>query len=125
MEKSFLKINSINAYNISSSLSDDMWAIVAKWDAFSKNTLGSQIVRAIDSIAANIAEGFGRYHKKDKQKFFYNARGSLYEAIHWTEKAQKRKLLTNDEYSNINEKLINLPKEINWLIKITEEKLTI
>lgn len=125
MEKSFLKINNINAYNISSSLSDDVWDIVDKWDTFSKNTLGSQIVRAIDSIAANIAEGFGRYHKKDKQKFFYNARGSLYEALHWTEKAQKRKLLTNSKYSNINEKLINLPKEINWLIKITEEKLTI
>ncbi|MCK4639103.1 MAG: four helix bundle protein, partial [Bacteroidales bacterium] len=25
---------------------------------------------AADSISANIAEGFGRYHKKDKIKFY-------------------------------------------------------
>ena len=125
MGKTYLSVDSINAYNISSRLSDETWDIVTRWDPFSKNTLGSQLVRSIDSIPANIAEGFGRYHKKDKQKFFYNARGSLYETLHWIEKAQRRKLLSLNEYSTIKESLETLPKEINWLIKITEEKLTI
>jgi len=125
MEKTFLKVENIRAYSVASELGALIWEIVAKWSFFEKKTIGSQYVNCIDSIAANIAEGFGRFHKKDKEKFYYNARGSLYEAIHWTEKAFERKLLTNAEYSDIKEKLTNLPKEINWLIKITEEKLTI
>ncbi len=125
MGKTYRSIESINSYNISSALADEIWEIVSKWNYFSKNSMGLQFVRSIDSIAANIAEGFGRFHKKDKQKFFYNARGSLYEAIHWSEKAKKRNLLTLQEYEKISQQLDILPKEINWLVKITEEKLTI
>lgn len=82
-----------------------------------------QYVRSVDSIAGNLAEGFGRYHKKDKEKFYYNSRGSAYESIHWTERAWARKLISKKAYDLIIEQLTNLPKEINWLIKITEEKL--
>jgi len=39
----------------------------------------SQMKRAVLSIPANIAEGFGRYHYLDKAKFYLNARGSLFE----------------------------------------------
>ncbi|MFW6118264.1 MAG: four helix bundle protein [Chloroflexota bacterium] len=41
--------------------------------------LTAQIKRAVLSVPANIAEGFGRYHYMDKAKFCLNARGSLYE----------------------------------------------
>ena len=44
-----------------------------------------QIRRAAASIGANIAEGFGRFHFKDKLVFFYNSRGSLYETRHFIE----------------------------------------
>lgn len=125
MIKSFLKPDSINAYRIADSLSDIVWDLVSKWDWFNKSTLGTQYVRAVDSIGGNTAEGFGRFHKKDKEKFFYNARGSVYEALYWTEKALKRKLMKEQEYAHILSELEKLPKEINWLIRITEEKLKI
>ena len=46
-----------------------------------KETYGliSQIKNAIISVAANIAEGFGRFYFKDRVKFYYNSRGSLAE----------------------------------------------
>lgn len=39
----------------------------------------SQIRRASFSVTANIAEGFARYHFKDKIRFYHNARGSIAE----------------------------------------------
>lgn len=39
----------------------------------------SQLRRAACSIAANIAEGFERYHFNDKIRFYYQARGSVAE----------------------------------------------
>ena len=125
MEKKFLKLGDINAYKIADGLSDFIWDLVSKWDWFNKRTLGIQYVTAVDSIGGNTAEGFGRFHKKDKQKFFYNARGSLYESIYWTQKAKIRKLIDSQQFEYISSQLNMLPKELNWLIRITEEKLKI
>lgn len=125
MNTSYLSFTDSNAYKISTSLSDYIWDIVAKWEWFSKSTTGMQYVKSVDSISGNVAEGFGRFHKKDKEKFYYNARGSVYESIHWTEKAKKRKLITEEEYMHIINELARLPREINWLIKVTEEKLSV
>ena len=123
MGKSFLRLENINAYTIADKISDYAWDLVSKWDWLNKRTLGVQFVSAIDSVGGNIAEGFGRYHKKDKQKFYYNARGSTYESAHWTKKAYERELINKKENDYILEELRKLPREINFLIKITEEKL--
>ncbi len=124
IDKNFLNLESINAYVIADKLSDFVWENISGWDWFNKRTLGVQYVNATDSIGGNVAEGFGRYHKKDKQKFYYNARGSVYESIYWTKKAQARKLLIAKDFDYVISELNKLPREINWLIKITGEKLT-
>lgn len=121
--KKYLKLDDISAYKIATELSDLVYEIVSKWPWFDKRTLGVQYVKATDSIAGNIAEGFGRFHKKDKIKFFYNSRGSVFEAIHWTKKADKRKLITKEKLDKILSLLSQLPKEINNLIRLTNENL--
>lgn len=125
MEKNFLSLNGVNAYKIAFHLSNEVWGIVIAWDYFAKDTVGKQFVRAADSISANIAEGFGRYHKKDKIHFYRFSFGSVKECLDWNEKAKKRKLLTADQYKHIFMTLQRLPKEINALIKFTSLKLTI
>ena len=124
-DKSYLKLNDISSYKISFHLSNYVWDIVVKWDYFAKDTVGKQFIRSIDSISANIAEGFGRYNKKDKIKFYRYSFGSLKESLDWNEKAKIRKLLTEEQYKYILEELNKLPKELNYLIKFTNEKLTI
>lgn len=79
----------------------------------------------MDSVAANIAEGFGRYHKKDKIKFFYNARASAFESAHWVKAAFERKLLSNKDYEEVMLNFQQLPKQINYLIKMTQTNLSI
>ena len=124
-EKNYLKISQIEAYNISKDLSNFTWDIVIKWDYFTRDTVGKQFVRAVDSISANIAEGFGRFHKKDKIKFFQYSKGSVLESYDWTEKSKHRILITEDEYNELLQTLQKLPKSINSLIKYTNDNLTI
>lgn len=125
MEKRYLTLNDISAYKISFQLSNYVWDVIEKWDFFKKKTVGDQFVRAVDSISANIAEGFGRYHKKDKIHFYKISYGSLTESLDWNEKAKTRNLLSDEEYNYILSGLKNLPKEINHLIHFTNEKLSI
>ncbi|MBD1397484.1 four helix bundle protein [Pontibacter sp. JH31] len=80
---------------------------------------------AVDSISANLAEGFGRYGKKDKIKFYRYAQGSMYETFDWTEKAKVRKLISEDQYQYVLGELKKLPKAINSLVKYTNNHLTI
>ena len=119
----YLKLNDISAYKIAFNLSNYVWNIVIKWDYFAKDTVGKQFVRAVDSISANIAEGFGRYNKKDKIRFYRYSSGSLKECFDWNEKSKIRKLLTESEYNYIFQELNKLPLELNNLIKYTNEKL--
>lgn len=124
-EKNYLGLKNINAYIISFHLSNYICGLVMKWDDFAKETIGKQYVRAIDSVSANIAEGFGRYGKKDKIKFYRYSFGSIKESQDWTQKALIRKLITKEQYVYIMGKVNELPREINHLIKYTNEKLAI
>lgn len=121
----YLKLNDITCYKSSFLLSNYVWDIIITWEWFAKKTIGIQFANAIDSISANIAEGFGRYGKKDKVKFYYYSFGSVKECLDWTEKAKIRKLLTPEQYNHIFTTLQELPKEIHHLIKFTNDKLTI
>ena len=119
----YLRLNDIDSYKRALSLSNYVWNIISFWEWFSKQTVGNQFVRAIDSISANIAEGFGRYNKKDKIKFYHYSFGSLKESFDWNEKSKTRKLLTIDQYDYILNELQALPKEINQLIQFTNQRL--
>lgn len=125
MEKKFLQLNDIEAYRIAFGLSNYIWGIVIKWDYFAKDTVGKQFARAVDSISANIAEGFGRYGKKDKINFYRYSYGSIKECFDWNEKAKIRKLLTPQQHDYIFQELQKLPLMINQLIKFTNLKLKI
>ena len=122
--KKYLEFKDLSAYRIAFDLSNYIWAIVMKWNYFATDTVGKQLVRAVDSISANIAEGFGRYFKKDKVNFYRYSYGSIEESIDWIEKAYKRGLLNEREYRYISSELNKLPKEINSLIKFTNSRLT-
>ena len=125
IDKKYLTLNDIECYKIAFHLSNYVWDIVIGWEYFSKRTVGSQFVEAVDSISANIAEGFGRHYKKDKIRFYSFSKGSLKESFDWNEKSKVRQLMTLEQYDHIFSELQKLPKSINSLIKYTNEKLDV
>jgi len=65
------------------------------------------LVRAIDSVAANLSEGFGRYHYKENKNFCYYSRGSLYESKTWLTKVRNRNLISEKKFDSL---LISIDK---------------
>ena len=110
-----LKVEDLEIYQMAEDLSDRIWNICIKWDYFTKDTIGKQLVRAADSISANLAEGHGRYHFKDRLNFCYYARGSLEETKSWLSKAIRRNLITGQK-TEINKIVEILPKKLNAYI---------
>ena len=85
-----MKLEELKVYNLAMEIGEEVWSIVSGWKWFERDTIGKQLVRAADSIAANISEGYGRYHFKDSKNFYYYSRGSLFETKTWLQKALER-----------------------------------
>jgi len=89
---------SLVAYRAARSLARNAHASVRRWGKFDQWTVGIQLVRAADSIGANIAEAMGRFHLADQRRLLLFARGSLYETEHWIQCAAERGLLDAGEF---------------------------
>lgn len=75
MEKT--NFENLQIYQLSERLADQVWKIVICWENISRDTLGKQLVRAVDSVGANIAEGSGRGTEAELRRFLRIPRGSL------------------------------------------------
>lgn len=112
-----MKLDDLKIYQLAMEIGNKVWNLVNTWDNFKKDTIGKQLVRSADSVAANISEGYGRYHYKDSKNFYYYSRGSLYETKTWLTKAFNRGLIQNDEYNYLSQSINTLGKMLNSYIK--------
>jgi four helix bundle protein len=104
-------------YQLAETLSDEIWKIVTCWSIFAKDTMGKQLVRAADSVGANIAEGCGRFSFPEKRRFAHIARGSLQETQHWLRRAFQRKILTPDQVALLKPIMDRLAPLLNGFIR--------
>lgn len=98
-------------------ISERIWDIVIKWDYFTKDVLGKQLIRAADSISSNLSEGFGRYFYKENKQFCYYSRGSLFETKTWIRKSFNRKLIDEKIYLELIYDLDIIGIKLNNYIK--------
>ena len=82
----------LDVYRLACVFADSVHAAVAHWPPLDRRTTGPQVIRAADSVPANIAEGYGRWSKKDLRHCLIVARGSSFELEHWVETATRRGL---------------------------------
>lgn len=116
-------IEKLEVYFESETFSDEIWDIVIPWDSFRKETIGKQLVRAADSISANIAEGYGRYYYKESKQFYYYARGSIQETKSWLSKCLRRNLIEKDAASRLIERAGVILFKLNAYIKFIRNSL--
>ncbi len=116
-----MKLGEFEIYKLSRETSKYVWEIYDQFDWKVRKTIGDQWLTSTDSISANIAEGFGRFHFLDKNKFYYNARGSLFEALDWTDKLTERKIISEKQSKYIISKLIYLRIKLNTHIRSNKE----
>lgn len=109
-------LEEIEVYRLAEEIADKWWEIVSRWSLFAKDTVGKQLIRAVDSIGANIAESYGRYHFGEKINFLYYARGSLYEAKFFAQRARQRNLVIEEEFKEMINDLQNLAPKLNAYI---------
>ena len=112
-----MRLEDLEIYRIALDIGNAIWDITLKWEYYTKDTIGKQIVRSADSIAANIAESYGRYHYKDIKNFCYYARGSLYETRAWLTIANNRNLFDQKSFENLTSVLNSLAIKLNNYIR--------
>lgn len=109
----------LDVYRLAEELSDLIWFHFDTWPEKAQRTIGYQIIRATDSIAANLAEGYGRYSPADRKKFYLYARGSFEESKAWLRKCHRRSLIGNDLTGKIKLIVDELGPKLNGFIRAT------
>src|SRR5215218_8394556 len=110
-------LETLEVYQMAEEFSDPIWNKVNEWDYFVKDTIGKQLVRAADSISANITEGYGRYYYKESKQFYFYARGSIQETKAWLSKCKRRKIIGAIEADALLQKADALLIKLNAFIK--------
>ena len=117
MSDNYVKLGQLLPYKLAVNLSRKSWTIYSEMDWNVRKIIGNQFISAMDSIGANIAEGYGRFHYRDRIKFYYNARGSYMETKHWLLMMRDRKIISTELFDEMLELSDNLGKQINIFIK--------
>ena len=107
----------LQVYKLSENLADQLWKLINRWDLFARDTVGKQLVRAADSIGANIAEGSGRGTDPEMRRYVRIARGSLYETRHWLRRAYTRKLLSPKQVEQLHPLVDELTLKLNAYLR--------
>ena len=108
-----LKFEELRVLKAAEAVADGIWRQVVRWDPFARDVIGGQLASAADSIGANIAEAYGRFHFGEKLQFLYYARGSLFETKYWLNRARKRSLMPSAQVEDYASQLTDLARQLN------------
>jgi len=121
--KPYIQLKDLKVYQLARKLSVISWNIYSKMSFEDKKHIGDQFIRSTDSIGANIAEGYSRFHYLDKVRFYYNARASQSEATdHWLELLLERNKISQDIFDDYKTVSKDLQIRLNNFIKHTKDE---
>lgn len=119
-ERKYITLKDLEVYQLSRRLSSMAWNIYSKMSYEEKKIIGDQFIRSVDSVGANIAEGYARFHYLEKVRFYHISRASLSEGMeHWAELMLERNIISPQEYQNLLEIHKPLQVKLNNFIAST------
>ena len=104
----------LEVYQRSSKLFPKIYRMVRSWNQVDQRELGSQIIRAANSIHANIAEGYGKSPNEFK-RYLTTAIGSCDELVSHITDASNVKLVADADKKNLISEYIIVGKQLTRL----------
>lgn len=121
MEKKIQNFYDLDAWRKAHLLVLNIYQVSENFPNRERFGITDQLRRAVSSITANIAEGFERYHFKDKIRFYHQSRGSVAEVQNFLILAKDLKMIDSKCCGELGEKLNQIRQLINGLIRSIEK----
>lgn len=106
-------VENLEVYQLAAGIADSVWELVSTWRQFDKDSLGAELVRASDSIAASIAEGHGRESYLHNIRCVHKAIGFFNKTEHWIKIGHQRQLINDDVVKQLEPLLNELRKRLD------------
>lgn len=101
----------------------EIYRITATFPAYERYRLTDQLFRSAASVPANIAEGYGRYHRREIIRFLYIARGSAEETRYHLLLAKDLGYIDGDTCQRLRNRYTDVSKMLSRLIAYHKQKL--
>jgi four helix bundle protein len=115
-------LEGLRIFQLAGKLADETWEEVIAWKGLVRATVGEELVRAADSVGANIAERHGRFHYRDEITFDDYSRGSLKETRFWLRRAFSRRIIPEAKFHRCIGMVDELEPQLNASINSLEAK---
>jgi four helix bundle protein len=119
----FVTFEDLDVYKAAREFGKSMYAVNRRLPDLEKYDLGRQIRRAAVSLTNNIAEGHGRFHYRDRIRFFLHSRGSLEELVDDLNICLDEKYVPADHIANLKEQSLAVLTLINGYLRYYEAVL--
>jgi four helix bundle protein len=118
--KKFIPLQELEVYRMTRRLSSMAWVIYQRLAFQQRKVWGDQMLESVDSVGANVAEGYARFHFSEKARFYYISRASLSEGVdHWIDLGLERGVVFDQEFEQINKIKFDIQVRLNNMIKST------
>jgi four helix bundle protein len=118
--KKFIPLQELEVYRMTRRLSSMAWVIYQRLAFQQWKVWGDQMLESVDSVGANVAEGYARFHFSEKARFYYISRASLSEGVdHWIDLGFERGVVFDQEFEQINKIKSDIQVRLNNMIKST------
>lgn len=119
-KKKFIPLRDLEVYRLARKLSSMAWNIYENLTFQQRKVWGDQMLESLDSVGANIAEGYARFHYLEKIRFYYISRASLSEGVdHWIDLGFERGMVSDQEFELFNRLKTDIQVKLNNMIKAT------
>ncbi len=119
-KKKFIPLQDLDVYRLARRLSSMAWEIYQQLTFQQRKVWGDQMLSAVDSVGANIAEGYARFHFLEKSRFYFISRASLSEGVeHWIDLGFEREIVSIQEFESFSKIRLDVQVKLNNMIKST------